>query len=211
MAFIDKLTELAKVVTDQATELAKNATEIGGELAKNVADKTNDLLETGKLNGQISSANASINELKVRLGDHYWNLFVQGEQLDEDAVVLCNTIKEYADEIAKLKAQLNERKTKREAAAGQVCQACGTINHLDACFCKNCGVKLEIIEEEPAEEGCQCCCGHHEDEEHECYCGHCTVEEEETVIEIAESKICPNCQAENDPEHTFCNKCGAKL
>ena len=271
MAFIDKLTELAKVVTDQATELAKNATEIGGELAKNVADKTNDLLETGKLNGQISSANTSINELKIRLGDHYWNLFVQGEQLDEDAVVLCNTIQEYADEIAKLKAQLNERKTKREAAAGQVCQACGTINHLDACFCKNCGVKLEIIEEAPAEEGCQCCCdhhedeahecccghhegeehecccghhegeehecccghhegeehecccGHHEDEEHECCCGHhegeahecccghCAEEEEETVIEIAENKICPNCQAENDPEHTFCNKCGAKL
>ncbi|MBQ5760201.1 MAG: zinc-ribbon domain-containing protein [Clostridia bacterium] len=28
---------------------------------------------------------------------------------------------------------------------------------------------------------------------------------------MAENKICPNCQAENDPEHTFCNKCGAKL
>ncbi|MBQ3091607.1 MAG: zinc-ribbon domain-containing protein, partial [Clostridia bacterium] len=102
-------------------------------------------------------------------------------------------------------------------------QACGTVNNLDACFCKNCGVKLEVVdvEVEPAEEK-KCCCGHHEGEEHECCCGHhegeeheccCHAEadEEETVIEIAQNKICPNCQAENDPEHTFCNKCGAKL
>jgi|GEM_PF-794509 len=271
MALFDKLTELAKVVTDQATELAKNATEIGGELAKNVADKTNDLLETGKINGQIASANTSIKELKTRLGDHYWNLYVQGEQLDDDAVVLCTTIKEYTEEIANLQAQLADLKAKREVAAGQTCQACGTVNNFDACFCKNCGVKLEIVDVEAApveehkcccghhegeehecccghhegeehecccghhegeEHECccghhegeehECCCGHHEGEEHECCCGHhegeeheccCKAEEaeEETVIEIAQNKICSNCQAENDPEHTFCNKCGAKL
>ncbi len=211
MALIDKLTELAKVVSDQAAELAKNASEIGGELAKNVADKTNDLLETGKLNGQISSANTSINELKTRLGDHYWNLYVQGEQLDDDAVVLCTTIKEYTEEIANLQAQLADLKAKREAAVGKACQACGTVNNLDACFCKNCGVKLEVVdvEVEPAEEK-KCCCGHHEGEEHKCCC-HAEADEEETVIEIAQNKVCPNCQAENDPEHTFCNKCGAKL
>ena len=192
MALFDKLTELAKVVSDQAAVLAKNAGELGGELAKNVADKTNDLLETGKLNSQISSANTSINELKTRLGDHYWTLFLQGEQLDDDAVVLCTTIKEYTEEIESLRAQLAEMKAKREAAAGQTCQACGVVNTNDACFCKNCGVKLE--KEEPAcccEGECKC------EEEHECCCeGECKCE--------SEHECCCEGECKCEGEHECC-------
>ena len=95
MALFDRLTEFAKQVTDKTAEIAKQ-----------VGDKTNDMLEIGKLNAQIGASNNSIEELKTQLGDHYWNKFVSGETLDDDAVVLCNTIKEYTEEIESLKAQL---------------------------------------------------------------------------------------------------------
>lgn len=253
MAFLDKLTELAKNVTDQAVELAKNVGDATGEIARNVADKTNDLLEVGKLNGQIASNNSAIEELKTRLGDHYWNLYVSGQQLDDDAVVLCTTIKEYVEEIENLKAQLADMKAKREAAAGQICQACGAHNTLDAVYCKSCGSKLEqeVVDVEPtpideaetdehtcckhnAGEEHECCCKHNAEEEHECCCkqdaeeeheccckqeeaAECAcenaqeAEEEETVVEISTTKVCPNCGAENDGENTFCNQCGARL
>ena len=253
MAFLDKLTELAKNVTDQAVELAKNVGDATGEIARNVADKTNDLLEVGKLNGQIASNNSAIEELKTRLGDHYWNLYVSGQQLDDDAVVLCTTIKEYVEEIENLKAQLADMKAKREAAAGQICQACGAHNTLDAVYCKSCGSKLEqeVVDVEPtpvdeaetdehtcckqdAGEAHECCCKHNAEEEHECCCKQdaeeeheccckqeeaaaCAcenaqeAEEEETVVEISTTKVCPNCGAENDGENTFCNQCGARL
>ncbi|MDD6316208.1 MAG: zinc-ribbon domain-containing protein [Clostridia bacterium] len=265
MAFLDKLTELAKNVTDQAVELAKNVGDATGEIARNVADKTNDLLEVGKLNGQIASSNSAIEELKTRLGDHYWNLYVNGQQLDDDAVVLCTTIKEYVEEIENLKAQLADMKAKREAAAGQICKACGAHNTLDAVYCKSCGSKLEqeVVDVEPtpvdeaetdehtcckqdagedheccckqdaeeaheccckqdAEEAHECCCKQDAEEDHECCCKQeeavdCAsenaqeAEEEETVVEISTTKVCPNCGAENDGENTFCNQCGARL
>lgn len=96
---LDKITELAKTVSDKAVEIAKN-----------VGDKTSDMLELGKLNAQIAASKSSVEELKERLGDHYWQKFEKGETLDDDAVVLCNTIKEYMEEIEALKEQVAELK-----------------------------------------------------------------------------------------------------
>ncbi|MBQ9966411.1 MAG: hypothetical protein IJO95_02090 [Clostridia bacterium] len=282
MALFDKLSEIAKNVGDILPEIAKNVGDKTSELTKTVGDKANDVIEMGKLNARISSANTSIEELKARLGDHYWNLYLNGETLDDDAVVFCTTIKEYLDEIDNLKAQLSEIKIKRQEATSVKCAECGDLNALDAHFCKSCGAKLEEpapVEAEVCEEAecckCECeeehecccghhdgeehecccghhdgeehecccghhdgeehecccghhdgeehecCCGHHDGEEHECCCGHHDGEEheccghceceEETVVEIASVKICPNCEAENEAEHVFCNKCGAKL
>ena len=209
MAFFDKLTEIAKNVGDKTAEIAKN-----------VGDKTSDMLEIGKISAQISSSNSAVEELKTRLGDHYWELFTKGEQLDDDAVVLCNTIKEYAEEIEALKAQLAELKDGgAKPDGGHICRVCGTSNADDAAFCKNCGTKLEEekpepeaaeAEETPAEEHEECTCCHSEEQ---------SAAEETTHVEAAEApaeetaetKVCPNCGAENTSDNNFCNQCGSKL
>ncbi len=185
MALFDKLSVIAKQVTDKTAEIAKQ-----------VGDKTNDMLEIGKLNAQISASNNSIEELKTQLGDHYWNKFVAGETLDDDAVVLCNTIKEYNEEIENLKAQLAKLK-EAPAPAAKVCPVCGAENAGDALFCKSCGAKLE---EEKPEEPCEC----------ECKCEE-TCECEEPAPEEPAVKVCATCGAENPAENNFCDKCGAKL
>lgn len=173
---LDKITELAKTVSDKAVEIAKN-----------VGDKTSDMLELGKLNAQIAASNSSVSELKERLGDHYWQKFEKGETLDDDAVVLCNTIKEYMEEIEALRAQLAKRKAASSAAI--VCPNCGAENADDALFCKQCGASLAQEEEESDETVCEVT---HEDEE-------------------PATVVCPNCGAENTPDSNFCEKCGTKL
>lgn len=183
-----------KINLDKIGELAKNVSDKTVELAKTVSDKTGDMLEIGKVSAQISSANSSIEELKTRLGDHYWNLFKEGQTLDEDAVVLCNTIKDYCEEVENLKAQLAALKA-GPAAKANVCPACGAENAEDAAFCTKCGAKLEQ-EEEPAVA---------EDDATEV---ELSVESEE---EAPAAKTCPTCGAENEPDSTFCQRCGSKL
>lgn len=190
MAFLDKLTELAKNVSDKTVEVAKI-----------VGDKTGDMIEIGKLNAQISSANGSIEDLKTRLGDHYWNLFLNGETLDEDALVLCNTIKDYTEEIENIRAELAKYKAAEDKKL--VCASCGEENSADASFCKACGAKL-VTEEEH-----ECNCGHDHgecdcDHEHgECECGH-----DHAAPAV---KTCTNCGEENPADNHFCEKCGTKL
>ena len=209
MAFFDKLTEIAKNVGDKTAEIAKN-----------VGDKTSDMLEIGKISAQISSSNSAVEELKTRLGDHYWELFTKGEQLDDDAVVLCNTIKEYTEEIEALKAQLAELKAGgAQPSDSRPCHVCGTVNTSDASFCKNCGAKLEAEKPEqeagaaveaPAEEHEECTCCH--SEEQPAAEEAAPIETEEAPVEeTAESKVCPNCGAENTSDNNFCNQCGSKL
>ena len=176
---LDKITELAKTVSDKAVEIAKN-----------VGDKTSDMLELGKLNAQIAASKSSVEELKERLGDHYWQKFEKGETLDDDAVVLCNTIKEYMEEIEALKEQVAELKASGSAVI--LCPNCGAENADDALFCKQCGASLAAEESE--------------EESDETVCEVTTLEADEEV-----SVICPNCGAENTPDSTFCEKCGTKL
>jgi len=179
---LDKISELARSVSDQTAELART-----------VGDKTTDMLKIGKLNAQISSANTSIEELKTRLGDHYWKLFSEGAQLDDDAVVLCSTIKEYCEEIDSLKAQIAELKAEK-APAVTICPACGAENAEDALFCKKCGAKLTAeAAEEPEETQVECVTDAPEEEE------------------APQTKTCPTCGAENGADNNFCEKCGSKL
>lgn len=45
------------------------------DLAKNIGDKTNDAIETGKLNSKINSENAAAMEEIKKIGTYYYNLF----------------------------------------------------------------------------------------------------------------------------------------
>lgn len=93
MAFFDKLSEVAKNVTDRAA----------------------DGLETNRLTGDISLEKGNIQCYQRELGEFYWAKFSMGEALDEEAMLICDKIVVAQERIKELEAQIEQIKAEREA------------------------------------------------------------------------------------------------
>ncbi|MCL2336644.1 MAG: zinc ribbon domain-containing protein [Firmicutes bacterium] len=167
-------------------------------LAQSAVDKTNDMLETNKLNASINAEKTKIAELKGKIGEYYWTRYASGEAIDDEPAQLCGEIKTREEKIASLEAEIQAKKEEAQQAvqasssaptgqtvsAGQAaasvsadaiaCPACGTANPASSKFCQGCGGKLE---QPPA----------------------------------AETLSCPACGADNVPGTKFCSQCGVKL
>ena len=85
-----------------------------GELTKSVGDKTNDMIETNKLNGKIKAEKAAIEAVKAELGALYWAKFEAGAQLDEDAAALCEKIRASFENIAGFEAEIQRIREESE-------------------------------------------------------------------------------------------------
>ena len=172
-----------------------------GNLAKNIGDKTNEAIETNKLNAKINTEKTAIaNEMK-KLGEYYYRKHEQGEPLDEGALEFCAVIDEHnraiqeaQEEIARIKKETEEEKLRREKELEEAekarqeskikqaatptsesvsCPACGAVNAKEMKFCKACGANME----EPA----------------------------------AAQEVCPACGAKNGVDAKFCKECGARM
>ncbi len=93
MAFFDKLTEVAKNVTDRAA----------------------DGLETNRLTGDIALEKGNIQCYQRELGEFYWAKFALGEKLEEEAMLICDKIVVAQERIKNLEAQIEQIKAEREA------------------------------------------------------------------------------------------------
>lgn len=93
MAFFDKLSEVAKNVTDRAA----------------------DGLETNRLTGDISLEKGNIQCFQRELGEFYWAKFVLGEKLEDEAMLICDKIVVAQERIKSLEAQIEQIKAEREA------------------------------------------------------------------------------------------------
>ncbi len=152
-----------------------------GEITKSVGDKTNDMIETNKLNSKIKAERNAIEGVKAELGALYWAKFEAGVQLDEDGAALCAKIKESLENIAGFEAEIkrikeeNEKKPEPEpapavpAAEGTFCAGCGAKIATGAKFCPECGSPT-----------------------------------------VPAKRVCPACGVELSPEAKFCPECGAK-
>ena len=85
------------------------------EMAKNVSEKANDSWETNKLVGDINLTKGNIQAYQRELGEYYWAKFAVGEQLDEEAMLICDKIVAAQDKIRELEAQIEQIKAKSEA------------------------------------------------------------------------------------------------
>ncbi|MBQ7758201.1 hypothetical protein [Anaerotignum sp.] len=92
------------------------------EMAKTVSEKANDSLETNKLISEINITKGNIQGFQRELGEYYWSKFAVGEQLDEEAMLICDKIvvaqdkiREYEAQIDQIKAESEARKAEREA------------------------------------------------------------------------------------------------
>ena len=85
-----------------------------GDFAKNVSDRTNDLLEIGKLNSKIRVEEDEIEQHKLDLGQYMWEKFNTGVAMDEQATVYCLAIRERFGTIDSLKTQIRDIKETQE-------------------------------------------------------------------------------------------------
>ena len=113
------------------------------EVTKNVTDKTNDMLEIGRLNSKISAAQKNIDEKVLIIGDYFLNIFDKENEAVAELQTVYDEINVLREEIASLQAQVNELKgVPAEAAAAAVCPDCGAALPEGAKFCGSCGKKI---------------------------------------------------------------------
>lgn len=84
-----------------------------GEVAKNVKGKASDSLEINRINGDIFTMKHNIEIFQQKLGEYYWAKFTMGEELEEEAVEICEKIVVCKDNIRKLNEDIGDIKTKQ--------------------------------------------------------------------------------------------------
>lgn len=101
MAFLDKLSDVAKMVGDKTTEVAKK-----------VGDKAEDAIETGKLSAKVSAERFAVQDDLKKIGEYYYTRFMAGEEVAPEVLGYCNSAKAHYDTIAQ--AQEEMRRLKEE-------------------------------------------------------------------------------------------------
>ena len=157
------------------------------DFAKNIGDKTNDAIETGKLNSRINSEKTAAGEELKKIGEYYYQIYTAGDEngiLPEEILPFFESAKAHYDAAAEAQEEINRIKAENEAAKpepapapaaapvaaepaaapeGVVCSACGAVNSAGVKFCRECGNKMEIPAPapEPVEEAKRFCtaCG----------------------------------------------------
>ena len=123
-----------------------------GGFAKNMGNKTNDLLEIGRLNSRIHAEEDAIDQHKFDLGDYTWDKFQTGVAMDERSTVICLAIRERQQKIQAMREEINAIKRDKQAGqkersaqaegAAQLCPVCGGEIEAGCKFCGDCGTQL---------------------------------------------------------------------
>lgn len=95
MAFLDKLTDVAKKVGDKTTEVAKM-----------VGDRAEDAIETGKLNAKIASERHAVQDDLKKIGEYYYLRFAAGEEVAPEVLGYCSSARAHYDVIAEAQEEL---------------------------------------------------------------------------------------------------------
>ena len=121
MAFLDKLTDIAK----------------------NAKSGAEDLVETTKLNSRISEEQKKITRIKQQLGQFIWEQYAAGtEALPQGAVDLCRQIDAANEQIANLNLQINLIKSQANASKAAPTPAAQSEEPAPYGRCFSCGAPL---------------------------------------------------------------------
>lgn len=132
------------------------------QVAKNIGDKTNDAIETTKLNSKVNAEKAAATEELKKIGEYYYNLFAGGGEATPEILEFCQNAKAHYDAAAEAQAEIERIKAENAVPApvaapaapvGVSCPSCGTANASGTKFCYSCGAKLEA----PTERKCTAC------------------------------------------------------
>lgn len=109
------------------------------EGASNVVQKSNDLMEISRLNGEIDTLEKKKEIIYMSIGTAVYNSYLTKLEVSEKIKNKCEAISEYDEQILNIKGQiLNIKKIKK-------CSSCGVEMNIDISFCPYCGNKQELI------------------------------------------------------------------
>lgn len=87
-------------------DLFNKVGKVAKDTVEKAADKTNELVESGKLKSQISSAKTEISSLKKQIGEYYYEQYSTEAELPDTVVELCGKIHEQELLIDELEAKI---------------------------------------------------------------------------------------------------------
>lgn len=109
MAFLDKLTSVAKDVAEKGTALAKDA-----------VDKGQDAIEIGKLNAKVSAETKAANEAILQIGEFFLAQINAGTiTVPAELEAVVETVKEHLANAEAVKAEIEAKKAEKTAAKAE--------------------------------------------------------------------------------------------
>lgn len=123
-----------------------------------ISVKTSSSLEKSKIKLHIESLTSELQKMLQNVGEHVYNLWLNGENSDQQLEAKLNVIKQKKSEIAQLNAQLAAIDDRDDEILGNKsvfdakvpaqpqkphCPNCGTECEATAKFCRKCGYKLQ--------------------------------------------------------------------
>ena len=186
--------------------------------AQNLADKTNDTIETGKLNSKANSEKNLAGEELKKIGTYYYEKFAAGEETDPAIQEYLNAAKAHYDAADAAMAEIEKIRQENEAqkaAAQAAAEAEKAAAEAAAAAAVPAAEPVEAAEAAPAApaaeipEGIACpSCGAVNSTGTK-FCGECG-----TKLEIPEppaQKVCPGCGTVVEPGLKFCGECGTRV
>ena len=126
-----------------------------GSLGKAAGDMVGETIEMTRLNAKLASLKRESSDAKTRLGEFYWQRYVEGNTPEDDTIEICREIANLESEITTLEDDIQRRKSQSESKSpeptkseGVVCGSCGEPNSAGVKFCIKCGSSLAAAESE---------------------------------------------------------------
>lgn len=136
MGFLDKMNQAAN-------DLGKKTQDFASETKM----KADNAIQISKLNGKINDLKRENDNLKVQIGNMYFEMVSSGDATEQEKIdALVSKIQDNLGEINNLNSQIGEIKIK-ENGGGKLCPKCGAVIAENAKFCTKCGYKFEEVKE----------------------------------------------------------------
>ena len=94
-----------------------------GDFAKNIGDKTGDAIEISKLNSKINTEKNLAAEQWKKIGEFYYNLYINGGEVDPGVLEFCEAAKSHLNTAEEAKAEIERIKAENEAKAQAAAEA----------------------------------------------------------------------------------------
>lgn len=114
------------------------------DLAKSASEKTNNVIETTKLNNRINTEEKNIAAITSKIGQYYVSKLDAGETLPDDVMSMFEGIKASREIIMATRAEIDSLNAAKPAETGsKFCTKCGAKLDAEARFCMSCGAAQE--------------------------------------------------------------------